>query len=237
VRVRPENIGCPGVDTGHVVIDVRVTPTTVPLVALPREGRIASCDASRAASPRVTTGARLSGRHDSHRRARPRRGGNHQPLYDENLARGTPTPPEGWIDRDCIARINSLCERTGARIVISSSWRTYETIRGQPVGGLVGTVAVLRACGLTAEVIGATPDHATPEQRERHERADRWPEIHAWLREHSEVGAWVVLDDSELPGVPAAAFVRTDIAVGITDADVERAVSVLSAPAVTFDRP
>ena len=26
VRVRPENIGCHGVDTGHVVIDVRVTP-------------------------------------------------------------------------------------------------------------------------------------------------------------------------------------------------------------------
>jgi hypothetical protein len=162
---------------------------------------------------------------------------NHQRLYDANLARGTPTPPEGWIDRACIARINSICERTGARIVISSSWRTYETIRGQPVGGLVGTVAVLRACGLTAEVIGATPDHATPEQRERHQRADRWPEIHEWLAAHPEVGAWVVLDDSELPGVPAAAFVRTDIAVGITDADVERAVRVLSAPAVTFTHP
>lgn len=161
---------------------------------------------------------------------------NHQRLYDANLARGTPTPPEGWIDRECIARINTLCERTGARIVISSSWRTYETIRGQPVGGLVGTVAVLRACGLTAEVIGATPDHATPEQRERHQRADRWPEIHEWLAAHPEVGAWVVLDDSELPGVPAESFVRTDIAVGITDADVERAVRILSAPAVTFDR-
>ena len=26
VRVCPEDFGCPGIDTGHVVIDVRVTP-------------------------------------------------------------------------------------------------------------------------------------------------------------------------------------------------------------------
>lgn len=151
---------------------------------------------------------------------------NHQQLYDANLARGTPTPPDGWIDRACVARLNELCARTGASVVISSSWRTYASIPGQPVGGFAGTVGVLRACGLTAEVIGATPDHATPEMRAQQERAPRWPEIRAWLEAHP-AARWVVLDDSEIPGTPEDRFVRTDIAVGLTDDDCERAARAL----------
>ncbi len=151
---------------------------------------------------------------------------NHQQLYDANLARGTPTPPDGWIDRACVTRLNELCARTGANVVISSSWRTYASIPGQPVGGLAGTVGVLRACGLTAEVIGATPDHTTEAQRAKQERAARWPEIRAWLDAHPEVERFVVIDDCEVTA-PADRFVQTSLAVGLTDNDCERARAAL----------
>ena len=152
---------------------------------------------------------------------------NHQRLYDSLRSRAGSTAPADWIDADCVARLDALCARTGARLVISSSWRTYADIPGQPVGGLVGTVAVLRSRGLVADVIGATPDHTTDEMRARQERAPRWPEISAWLSAHS-AARWVVLDDSEIPGTPEAHFVRTDIATGLTDEDCERAAAALS---------
>lgn len=151
---------------------------------------------------------------------------NHQRLYDSLRSRAGRTTPSDWIDADCVARLDALCARTGARLVISSSWRTYADIPGQPVGGLTGTVAVLRSRGLVADVIGATPDHATPEMRAQQERAPRWPEIRAWLEAHPAV-RWVVLDDSEIPGTPEDRFVRTDIAVGLTDEDCERAALAL----------
>jgi hypothetical protein len=151
---------------------------------------------------------------------------NHQRLYDSLRSRAGRTTPSDWIDADCVARLDALCARTGARLVISSSWRTYADIPGQPVGGLTGTVAVLRSRGLVADVIGATPDHTTDEMRARQERAPRWPEIRAWLDARPGVSGYVAIDDCEI-AAPSERFVRTSLAVGLTDNDCERAAEIL----------
>lgn len=123
------------------------------------------------------------------------------------------------IDPVCVARLQRLCDRTGAAIVISSAWRV-----------LVGrrrSIAALRHHGLTADVLGGTPiieglHHGHPVVT----AAGRAQEIHAWLYVNAMTDRWVVLDDNHI-NVDPARFVRTDAEVGLTDADVDRAIAIL----------
>lgn len=142
---------------------------------------------------------------------------NHHTLYAERQARGDASDETTWIDPACVARVQAVCDRTGAAIVISSSWRE--------IIGVPATVAALRHHGLMADVAGSTPT-----EREVHGPLafgrTRWAEIRAWLDAHTEVTRFVVLDDAA-DSTPAEVYVHTDIAVGITDADVERAVAIL----------
>jgi hypothetical protein len=167
---------------------------------------------------------------------------NHHETYRLCAQRPGQTAPADWLDPACVARVNALCERTGAVLVISSSWREYlDGWRG--VAAVLAarglTAAVLAARGLTAAVIDQTPDRATREGL-LWTTGTRWDEIDYWLTWHPDVTRWVVLDDCEVGAAcPREHFVRTDIAVGLTDADVERAAVALAldadAPPATPD--
>lgn len=148
---------------------------------------------------------------------------NHRRLYAELSGKRGQTEPADWLDPACVARVDALCARTGAVVVISSSWREYLQTHER-------VAEVLASRGLTARVVDGTPrlidmvalaaaDPATAETR--------WTEVRAWLDAHPEVTRWVILDDCDWPGFPPARFVRTDIRVGITDDDAERAARVL----------
>lgn len=128
------------------------------------------------------------------------------------------TCPAGWLDPVLIARLNRLVRRTGAAVVLSTSWRN--------ILGAEATASVLRACGFTGEVIGSTPDHRTPAMIAAQQRAPRWPEIRGWL-DTSPATRWVVLDDDEIDHLPPTRFVRTNAVHGLTDADRDRAVAIL----------
>ena len=108
-----------------------------------------------------------------------------------------------------VERLEQLVQRTGARVVISSSWRlrlTLDELRG-----------ALEARGFTGEVIGTTPRLRT---------GIRAHEISAWLLLHPEVTTFAILDDepdAELDG----RLVHTDPEHGFTDADLQRALLLL----------
>lgn len=145
---------------------------------------------------------------------------NHQGTHDAR--RGIPIEfrsDADWIDPVCVARVQAICDRTGAVIVLSSSWRE--------VIGLKRTVEVLRARGLTAEVIGQTPTSAKTGNWIVL-ALTRWQEISEWLSTHAMVDRYVVLDD-DAQGTPEEVYVRTKFSEGITDAHVERAVDILNA--------
>lgn len=96
----------------------------------------------------------------------------------------TPNPRElpYIVDKKLLSRLNKLLERTGAKVVLSSTWRI------DPVG-------LLAAKHWGVPFIGCCPD--MPESPRR-------KEILSWLAKHPKVTRYVVIDDEddELDGLP-----------------------------------
>ncbi len=132
--------------------------------------------------------------------------------------------PDLWGDGEildplAIDRINALTDVTGAKIVISSSWRiAYEWDE---------LVSILKNSGVKAEIIDRTP---------RFHYDDRADEIWSWLDNTQEnVETYVILDDDRLERkrdnsdpVLDMHFVRTSWLDGLQDRHVEAAIKVLN---------
>lgn len=128
------------------------------------------------------------------------------------------------IDPEAVALLNDLVERTGARIVLSSSWRH--------IWSWQEVAAMLEKRGLKDKewVIDQTPSAPSD---------NRGDEVAEWIslgRERREVDpdfdpltSYVILDDGDdFSTEQQAHFVQTDPRVGLTAADVQRAVGILS---------
>jgi hypothetical protein len=128
------------------------------------------------------------------------------------------------IKRECVLRLNRILRETGAVIVVSSAWRYM--VHGEAMT-LQGFAYMMRTHGLlSGRIHGLT---CTDELI-----AHRGDQIAAWLAEHDGVESYVVLDDddgfsvSRCQGRHAHPFVRTDGAIGLTDADADRAIAILT---------
>jgi len=141
--------------------------------------------------------------------------------------------PVGHLDPAAVARLERILTTTGARIVISSSWRHGGSPLLGPGGRRLGSdrertyiaiEALLRERGApSALVVGQTALFSG------HTRA--W-QILCWLDEHFAVEKrppFVVLDDDPKAYV-CAHFVRISADVGLTDPDADDAIAVLTRP-------
>lgn len=131
-----------------------------------------------------------------------------------------PTAPE------CMARLNRLVAETGAKVVISSSWRLFACWEHLAVA--------LARHGFVGEVVGETPDLVnnpvwlnrwrTREGAPFHyERMERGWEIREYIAAHPEIEAFAILDDCSDMAELKPWLVHTDGAWGLDDPDVERA--------------
>ena len=145
---------------------------------------------------------------------------NHHRVYAECVKRPGQTKPEDWVDPVCVALVNEICARTGAVIVVSSSWRDY-------LNGWEGVRDVLAKRGLTAEVVGHTPTTAERVKMGWH-NGNRWSEIKHWLDGHPEVTHWAVLEDALVDDIPPENLVRTTLELGLTRDGAGRAVAILT---------
>lgn len=123
------------------------------------------------------------------------------------------------LNRAAVARLNDLVERTGAGVVVSSSWRLHQSVEH-----LTG---YLRRAGFRGQVLDKTPDrHAWG--AEEWQRGD---EIMAWLKLNPQVTSYVALDDDFDHGAfPADRWVLVKdgwFAGGIQDEHVEAATAAL----------
>jgi hypothetical protein len=93
--------------------------------------------------------------------------------------------PYSWrLDPEAVARVDGVCSRARAQVVVISSWRNVlpmPTLRG-----------VLRRAGLRAAVIDRTPKLGDPN------KLPRGPEVVAWLAANMrDLESYVILDDTD----------------------------------------
>lgn len=110
--------------------------------------------------------------------------------------------------------LKELIDRTGAKIVLSSSWRIGLSIRGD---------LVQRLAEYGLEIYDTTPVLYF-------EGRKRGDEIRAWLDKHEEVTNFVILDDdSDMCEFTKTNLVKTDTNFGLNKRHVEKAVEILNA--------
>jgi hypothetical protein len=124
------------------------------------------------------------------------------------------------IDPDAVARLNSLLKETGAKIVISSSWRKLfdlETLQG-----------LLVAKGFTGEVIDVTPDLSGEPIEVPWQRRERGFEIEKWVKDNNPEATFVIFDDDSDMGNLHHRFIQTSWKYGLLDEHILRARELLS---------
>jgi HAD domain in Swiss Army Knife RNA repair proteins len=149
------------------------------------------------------------------------------------------------LDPKAIAHVNYICGKTGAVVVVSSSWRYGRTLGElKDILRKVGCTAVVRdATPLPHEIANGQLATAFAEQgmdltEEEAKRTliiarDRGYEIDAWLSVWSKVEdieSFVVLDDDSDIVSHEDRHVKTSFHVGLTSEHVPLALEILSRP-------
>ena len=125
-----------------------------------------------------------------------------------------------FVDTRKVLRLRELAERTGAKIVLSSTWRFGALpnaffLEREALRELVAEFKRLR-CPLWFDVTPFLP------------RAKRWQEINAWLITH-DIEDFIILDDVGEELKPFAdKLVLTDPNEGLTKERMEFAISLLN---------
>lgn len=140
----------------------------------------------------------------------------------------------GQIHRDKVARLNRVLSETDSKIVLSSAWR-YIVYRGEST--MMGMEWLLRSHGILADrLIGVTREDSIVQPPNRKGDLSKWitpnergQQITDYLKTISNCRKYVVIDDMDL-GISECGhpFVKTDGSIGLTDADAELAIKLLS---------
>jgi hypothetical protein len=121
-----------------------------------------------------------------------------------------------WLETDLVERLARLVASTGAKVVVSSSWRQR---RSQ-----AELADILAERGYPGGVHDVTARLPRSEEGEQHVRAT---EIAAWLTAHPEVASWIILDDERDLGPLAHRHVWTDPSVGLSEQNLAEARALL----------
>ena len=119
------------------------------------------------------------------------------------------------FDPTCLENLRVLVERTGADLILSSSWRFDDDALGAaPLINLEARLAEkgMRLAGRTGCTLAWRDD-----------------EINAWLQEHPDVESYVILDDvnDNFRGDNLRRWVATNEGIGLTSEDVQKAEKIL----------
>lgn len=143
------------------------------------------------------------------------------------------TPDTKWhIGLVYIKRIKKICDETGAKLVISSSWQRYSGIhketREERVTNWLNGILMKGYRGAikkffseyTYDMSGRFYGEYGP---------DRGADIKSWLTRHPEVTDYVIIDDEgDMLDEQLYNFVQTDWVFGIQDREVKLAIDVLN---------
>lgn len=155
-----------------------------------------------------------------------------RPPVPEGLSDDPKHSRDRWIrrnlDPDAIARLEIVRRATDCQVVLSSSWRAMVPLP-------IMTQYLREIGGFGGMLIGATPEILIGITVPSSLVVDRPPglwvrgqEIQSWLDAlpAGVVTSYVVLDDDEVPSHDGH-FIQTDVEVGLTDDDAQRAIDIL----------
>jgi hypothetical protein len=127
----------------------------------------------------------------------------------------------GSVDAGCIERVNRILRMTGAKVVISSSWRHLGD----------GDADFMRVCSrIEGEIIGQTPTGI-----------NRSAEIVQWLITHGLNGdcvieSFVVLDDDRIVIAGARdSIIQTNPSLGLQEFEADTAIRILNVKTCRID--
>lgn len=140
------------------------------------------------------------------------------------------------LDKEKLDLLGEIIKRTGAKIVISSSWRRFNLERTIEYLSTPNEHYVPFPFPYIDEVIDITPriSFAHNDDKYAYSSVPRGVEIQIWLdtkrwREKDPVDNYVILDDdSDMLLYQKDHFIKTDHLTGLSKEDVERAVEILN---------
>ena len=131
-----------------------------------------------------------------------------------------------------VSNLKSIIDETGAKIVISSTWR---------MSGLITMVNMWKDRNLPGQIVGITPNIVDDEIQERYydPEADRGYEIQQYLEDHNDISSYVIIDDDvDMLPHQKKFFVQTsgnsdhpdciDIGYGLTEICANKAIKILN---------
>ena len=134
------------------------------------------------------------------------------------------------FDPDTIKRFNRIVDQTGAKVVVSSSWRYL---------GLTTMIEIWQDRGLHGQIIDMTSLYVVDEYIMEHGLewltneakvgSPRAVEIEAWLQEHDNIDRYVILDDLPMSADLQSHFVQTNPIFGLSNAQAAKAIKILNA--------
>lgn len=114
-----------------------------------------------------------------------------------------------WADAKCVDFINEVIRKTGAKIVISSSWRIGSTLEEL-------SDHFKNKFRIDGEFIGLTPAIDLEMEGMDHKvSAPRAMEVRDWLNDHPEVTSFAVIDDMDI-------FVGSEEEAVVEDAEIKQ---------------
>jgi len=131
----------------------------------------------------------------------------------------------GWcfVDNELVARIKKIVDATGAEIVLSSTWR-LGWIQGENDGSSLELQQDFNELRAKFREFGMEFYDRTPLMN----GFDRGNEIGAWLKEHTDIESYIILDDFDDMGEYGIHLLLTSAATGITESDVNIAIDFLN---------
>lgn len=116
------------------------------------------------------------------------------------------------IDRNAIKKLKRIVDKTGAEIVVSSTWRKFNEDM---------QVLATRLSVYGLNIMSKTPVLCNKE---------RGHEITAWFESHPEYkdATYIILDDDADMNVHMDHLIKTDYQYGLTNSKAEKAIKMLN---------
>ena len=129
-----------------------------------------------------------------------------------------------WVLPGPVAHVNRICRETGAKLVISSTWRQDKTVpelqQMFAEAGIMGDIIDKTEVGPCIWHIQKGFDDCWQDHR--------GAEIKEWLDRHPEVTSFVVLDDDSDMTEVKDRHVKTDLYRGLVRKQCDRAIELLN---------